>query len=243
MRHRARPWLFLLALAPLLLGVAAPAAQSQDAAVAPGSARKVRLFNIPALPLHQALEQFSVVTGSAVMYNSHLADDRQSNPVIGLFTTEVALRMLLEGSDLTIRYTSPTDFMLVSAAQIKAEQQAEGAAADQQAPGAALVLGTLYVDVPPGAEQRPDFSRYGQAVRAELKRSLAQSPDTVNRIYQVQLDIWINHLGHLRHPRVVKSTGRADLDDAIRRVVEATTIKDPPPKGLPQPVRITIIAL
>ncbi len=241
-RHRA--WLLLVALAPFLAGAAAaPPARSEAPSTPAGAGRKVRLFNIPALPLHQALEQFSVVTGSAVMYNSHLADNRRSNPVIGLFTTEVALRMLLEGSDLTIRYTSPTDFMLVNAAQAKAEEQAKGVAGTGEAAGASLVLGTLYVDVPPGTGQRPDFSLYGQAMRSELKRSLARSPDTANRIYQVQLDVWVNHLGRLRYPRMVKSTGRPELDESIRRVVEATTVKDPPPKGLPQPVRITIIAL
>jgi len=228
--------------AVLLMTVATPGAGAGDVRAPSADARrgKLLLFNIPAMPLHQALERFSAVTGSAVMYNSHLAESRQSSPVIGLFTPEVALRMLLESTDLTIRYTSSTDFMLISLAEVRAEQERD--AANGGGAQGTLALDTLYVDVPPGSEKRPDFAFYGQAVRAELKRALARDPDTANRIYQVQVDIWISHTGQLRFPRLVKSTGRPHLDDTIRHVIETTTLQELPPTGMPQPLRLTIIA-
>ncbi len=213
----------------------------QRTALQQEAGQRTRLFNIPAKPLHQALEAFSAVTGMALIYDSALARKRWSKPVIGLFAPEVALRMMLEGTDLTIRYNSPTDIMLVSMGEAKAPAAVGldpgGAAA------ATLVLDTLYVDVAPGSRQRPDFTGYSRVVVSELKRALRQNPETADRIYQVQLDIWINDRGQLRHPRLVKSTGRRQLDQAINRVVESTTLKNLPPKDMPQPVRFTIIAL
>jgi len=199
------------------------------------------LFNIPAKPLHQALESFGAVTGMALIYDSALARQRRSKPVIGIFTPEVALRMMLEGTDLTIRYNSPTDIMLISAAEEKTEVERQAKLGRSDVDG--LVLDTLYVDVAPGSQERPDFTGYSHVVMSELKRALHRDPEIANRVYQVQLDIWINDRGQLRHPRLVKSTGMNQLDQAIRRVVEGTTLKSLPPKGMPQPVRFTIIAL
>lgn len=240
-----RALLMVLGLSSAALGAIVPRAAHGQAAQPAPPPRKVWLFDIPALPLHQALERFSAVTGGAVMYNSHLADSRRSSPVVGIFPSEVALRMLLGNADLVIRYTSPTDVMLVSAAEAKAEAEEAAAIAVPGGPtgGASLALGTLYIETPPGDPARLDFSAYGQAVQAELKRALAKQPAMLNRTYQVQIDIWVNHLGALKHPRLVKSSGRADVDEVIRRTIEGITLKNPPPKGLPQPVRITIISI
>jgi hypothetical protein len=147
---------------------------------------------------------------------------------------------MLEGTDLTIRYNSPTDIMLVSAAEEKAEMVREAALGG--ANGSTLVLDTLYVEVAPGGGQRTDFTGYSHVVMSELKRALHQDPQVANRVYRVQLDIWINDRGQLRHPRFVQSTGIGGLDQAIRRVIEETTLKTLPPKDMPQPVRFTIIA-
>jgi hypothetical protein len=203
------------------------------------------LFNIPAQSVHGALEQFSAVTGSAVMYDSRLAANVRTNAVVGLYTPEVALRLILDGTDLAIRYTSPRDFMLVSAVQARAEEAADRAAlvTGGQSDSTTLVLDTLYVDVIPGSENRPDFTAYSRAVRSELKRTLTRDPNTTNRIYEVQLDIWVDHRGQLRHPRVVRSKASSGVVDSICRVVAATVLKNAPPKGMPQPVRVTIIAI
>jgi hypothetical protein len=208
--------------------------------VAPG--RKVLLFNIQAAPLPLALQAYSAVTDNEVICDSRLAAGRRSSPVVGLFTAETALRILLDGTELTIRYTGPQDITLMAASA--SAVLGDGDAADLGGGRiGVMVLDTLHVDVPVGAERRPDFSDYGRAVRLEVKRSLAQDPETANRIFDLQIDIWINHEGRLRQPRLLQSTGRPRLDAAIRRVLEATVIKQPPPMDLPQPIRIAVVAI
>ncbi|WP_165189911.1 STN domain-containing protein [Caulobacter soli] len=157
----------------------------------PVSSNVARLFNIPSQPLRPALEAYSVVTGAQLIYDSRLAEGRRSQRVVGVFKPETALRMLLEGSDLTVRYTGPLDITLVPI-----ERSADAPEAFAERPSSersgALALDTLYVEVAPGSEDRPDFSRYGHAVRQALKEALARNSATSDRIYQVQFDLWIN---------------------------------------------------
>jgi len=206
------------------------------------SAGPLTLFNIPAVPLHRALETYSSVTGTALIYNSPLADRQQSRPVVGLFTPEVALRMMLEGSGLAIRYNSPTDIMLVGVAESDEAARAPGIGPDGGV-RTHILLDTMFVDVARGGEARPDFTSYGVLVARDLKRALARNAVTAHHVYQIQLDIWIDDHGHLERQRVAKTTGRPEFDNEIIKVVKGASIKPPPQPSMPQPLRVTISAL
>lgn len=224
----------------LTVGLGVPADQADASAAGPG-ARKVQLFNIPAQPLSPALQAYSGVTGNQVICDSRLAANRRSSPVVGLFTAETALRMLLDGTELTIRYTGPQDITLMALSGPGASGVADPA--DLDAGAGVMVLDTLHVDVPAGSEKRPDYADYGRTVRLEIKRSLAQDTETTNRIFDVMIDLWVDREGRIRQPHLLQSTGRPRLDAAIRRVLEATTVKQVPPIGLPQPIRIAVVAI
>ena len=208
----------------------------------PVSSNAARLFNIPSQPLRPALEAYSVVTGAQLIYDSRLADGRRSQRVVGVFKPETALRMLLEGADLTVRYTGPLDITLVPiersayAPEVSDERPSSGGTG-------ALALDTLYVEVAPGSEDRPDFSQYGRAVRQALKQALARNSATSDRIYQVQFDLWIDERGRVNKTLQRRSCGRPDLDQAIAKVIDGLLLKDPPPVGMPLPMRVTIVAI
>lgn len=203
--------------------------------------RKVRLFNIPAQPLSAALEAYGVVTGNQLIYDSRLIQRRRSNPVIGLFSPETALRMLLDGTDLTIRYTGPRDITLVSIERIRIGDRQSAA----EVTGAAgeLTLDTLYVDVAPGVADRPDFTAYGRAVRLEVKRALANTPNTANRIYHIQFDVEVDRQGRIERANLLRSSGSGDVDRLVRHVIEDVRLNQPPPSDMPQPIRITVVAI
>jgi hypothetical protein len=188
------------------------------------------------------LEAYSVVTGAQLIYYSRLAEGRRSQRVVGVFKPETALRMLLEGSDLTVRYTGPLDITLVP---IERNADAPEASAERPSSGRAgvLALDTLYVDVAPGSEDRPDFSRYGHAVRQALKQALARNSATSDRIYQVQFDLWIDGQGRIVKCLQRRSSGRVDLDQAIGKVIDGLVLKEAPPAGMPLPVHVTIVAI
>ncbi len=209
----------------------------------PSGSNAVRLFNIPAQPLRPALEAYSVVTGAQLIYNSRLAEGRRSQRVVGVFKPETALRMLLEGAELTVRYTGPLDITLVPIERAgEAAAAGEGVSPDGEEPNA-LALDTLYVDVAPGSEDRPDFTAYGRAVRQALKQALARNSAAADRIYQVQFELWIDEHGRITQNRQRQSSGRADLDQAIGKVIEGLTLKEAPPAGMALPVRVTIVAI
>ncbi|MBR8655745.1 STN domain-containing protein, partial [Achromobacter sp. Marseille-Q0513] len=88
-----------------LLLVAALAARGQ-AAPAEG-AQGLHFFDIPALPLAEALQRFTASTGHSGLYDSGLVAGRRSRGVAGHYTAESALRQMLGDSGLQARYGSP----------------------------------------------------------------------------------------------------------------------------------------
>ncbi|WCM25959.1 TonB C-terminal domain-containing protein [Sphingomonas sp. QA11] len=202
---------------------------------------KVILFNIPAQPLDTALVAYSNVVGNQVIYNARLAAHRRSTSVIGLFTPDTALRALLEGTDFTIRYTSPTDVTLVARNDHAAVNMNPGA--DLGGAQGSLTLDTLYIELPAGAERRPDFTDYGQAVRLEIKRALARDSETSYRILNIQAEFRIDGSGHVENPHLKRRTGDRGLDAAVERVLRGIRLRSAPPKGMPQPVRVTIVGI
>ncbi len=126
------------------MSVVASWAGAVDAQTAPAPAgaaaalSKIQLFNIPSQPLGSALVAYSNVVDNQIIYDSRLVAQRRSSPVVGLFSPDTALRMLIEGSGLTIRYTSARDVTLVAVNGARAT--AGAAAADSGGSEGALTL-------------------------------------------------------------------------------------------------------
>ena len=97
-----------------LLLVAALAARGQAAPA--GDAQGLRFFDIPALPLAEALQRFTASTGHSGLYDSGLVAGRRSRGVAGHYTAESALRLMLGDSGLQARYGSPDTFTLAAVA-------------------------------------------------------------------------------------------------------------------------------
>jgi len=64
------------------------------------------ILDIPAKPLPQSIADFSAVTGIQVLYTERSTFDQVSSPLIGTYTIQQALELLVEGSGLVARYTS-----------------------------------------------------------------------------------------------------------------------------------------
>ncbi len=199
---------------------------------------KVFLFNIPAQRLQPALITYASVVGRQLMYDSKRARTQQSRAVVGLFTADTALRMLIAGTDLTIVPTG-SDVALVPWAAIRANA-AQGAGSDGDT---MLVLDTLYVSVPPGAEQRPDFSAYGQLVRNQILKTLSSDPRTAKRVFNVQVDLWVAPTGAITETRLMRSSGISAFDATLRQAIEGIVVSRGPPTGMRQPIHVTVIGV
>lgn len=226
------------ALLSSLAGVALCAIVARAADGPTADKSKLYLFNIPAQSLSAALIAYAGIVNSQIIYDSKLARSLRSQRVVGLFTADTALRLLIAGTDFTI-VTTGQDVALVPLAEIRAGHW-PGENADGET---TLVLDTLYVALPPGAEQRPDFTDYGQLVRAQIRRALTDSPTTARRIYNARFDIWIDLKGAVGQAKLTRASGTGALDVELQRVIEQVAVDRPPPKGMPQPIHITVIGI
>lgn len=72
-------------------------------------------FHIPAQPLNEALAEFSRQAAVRVQYDAAETAGLRSTEVSGDYTTAEALRILLRGTDLTLRFESPRLAVVTSA--------------------------------------------------------------------------------------------------------------------------------
>ena len=90
-------WLLLGTTIIFAMVVSPAAAQEQKAT-------RVYQFNIPAKPLPQAIAELSAVTGVQVLYTEEQAFGQKSQSVIGSYSLEQALGLMLQGTGLTSRF-------------------------------------------------------------------------------------------------------------------------------------------
>jgi hypothetical protein len=101
------------AVEPLQAGQAISITTAEEVATGPATSTGHTSFDIPSQPLSTALRAYSAVTRVAVLVDGELTAGRQSAPVSGVLSHEGALRSLLAGTGLTVRYATPAAFTLV----------------------------------------------------------------------------------------------------------------------------------
>lgn len=170
------------------------------------------IFDISAQPLASALEVYSIRTGLEVVYNGKLAVDRQSTSVEGAFTPELALRMLLEGTGLSPRYMAADAFVLVEDAQRN-----------------------------PARNTAPPIvvTRYYGRIQNSLKHAFCANRLTEPKKYRVAVSFWIGASGAVSRAELLGTTGSADLDAIIEKMVRGLLI-GPPPSDFAQPVTLVV---
>lgn len=87
------------------------------------------------------------------------------------------------------------------------------------------------------------FNVYAGSIKAELQRYLARRSELKRRQYRVELRVWVAEDGRLRNFELLDSTKDTDIDEAIRSALGAlAAFSDPPPPGMPQPIKLRIVA-
>lgn len=193
-----------------LLLVAALAARGQ-AAPAEG-AQGLHFFDIPALPLAEALQRFTASTGHSGLYDSGLVAGRRSRGVAGHYTAESALRQMLGDSGLQARYGSPDTFTLAAVAAV--------------APGPAETL---------AARQR----YYGK-LQAAMRALLCGDPDVRPGSYRAAVSLWFGDSGQVRRVRLLDSTGSPERDQLLTQRLGRLKLDEAAPPGVGQPITFVI---
>ncbi len=74
-------------------------------------------FSIPPQPLAQALVRFSAVTGVDVAFDGALPSNIRSNTLQGTYSAASGLGQLLEGTNLTYRFSGASTALIINPAQ------------------------------------------------------------------------------------------------------------------------------
>ncbi|MHB8621739.1 MAG: energy transducer TonB [Sulfuricaulis sp.] len=85
------------------------------------------------------------------------------------------------------------------------------------------------------------FGWFSNRVQETIYKALSANKTIRGMNYNVNLNLWLNHDGHIERVELVDSTGNAALDRSIKlAVAEVGSIGNELPADLPQPVRLKI---
>lgn len=171
-------------------------------------------FAIAAQPLAQALAEYSLASGLTVLVDSALTEGRQAPAVIGNYAPGEALRKLLTGTSLAIRYASAQSFTLV------AEPNSAAGRNVQQA-------------------KRLRDTQYAAALQGALKRALCGSAGAEPGNYRALMQLWFDKAWRVSRVSWVATTGSPSLDRRLEAALRGVAV-GPLPAGMPQPVTVLL---
>ncbi|MEI2415010.1 STN domain-containing protein [Orrella sp. JC864] len=174
-------------------------------------------FDIPSLPLHQALQRYAAYTGRSVLYTAASAQGRRSAPVVGRYGADQALLQLLKGSGLTVRHATPH---AVSLAPVRAGQ-------------ASLTPGAT----PPSAPPAQRAAYYGRLRLSVLQMLCADERIDVGS-YRLVLQFRITQARAIDVQSVVAVDALAQ--EPYVRAALTGQLLPAPPAGLGQPVTMLL---
>lgn len=200
--HAIRTW--RLAIAGWLL--LAFAATAQDG---------VHAYDIPAQPLEQAVERFSVISGWSVMYPGDLAAGRSSHVLRASLAPLPALQVLLQDSGIEAEVIGEQRVVLRRRTSSKAE------------PGIDAEL--------PDAERR---RRYG-GLQQRLRAAFCDDPDLAPGRYAATLRFSVGRDGQVHDPELLSGSGSASRDARLLQALQGLALAGEA-AALPQPVTLQI---
>ena len=192
-----------------LLLVAALAARGQAAPA--GDAQGLRFFDIPALPLAEALQRFTASTGHSGLYDSGLVAGR----------ARAAWRALHGGIGAA---ADAGRFGLAGALRLAGHLHAR-----RRGDSRAGLAETL------AARQR----YYGK-LQAAMRALLCGDPDVRPGSYRAAVSLWFGDSGQVRRVRLLDSTGSPERDQLPTQRLGRLKLDEAAPPGVGQPITFVI---
>ncbi|VVE53135.1 Ferripyoverdine receptor [Pandoraea capi] len=149
-------------------------------------------FEIPELPLKDALARFDALTRMSVFYPSSLVEGRRSHAVSGVHLPHEALDTLLEGTGVTAEATAENAFVLAPSGTAAANDDAYAGA----------------------APRAPDY--HGQLQNA-VWRALCAAPSLSPGAYRLAMTVQVGANARVARVRLLDTTGDTHRDAAIVR--------------------------
>ncbi|VVE01846.1 Ferripyoverdine receptor [Pandoraea aquatica] len=159
------------------------------AAIARTSVPQAQSFDIPELPLKDALARFDALTRMSVFYPSSLVEGRRSHAVSGIHSPHEALEEMLSGTGVTAELTAENAFVL---APVNSPVSQES----------------------PRDEANAAASYHGTLQNAVL-RALCASPSLSLGDYRLAMTVQVGANARVSRVRLLDTTGDSRRDTAI----------------------------
>lgn len=218
----------LLATGTVIAGVDETLASAQSSPIA---TRRPITFDIPRQPLANALDAFGAQANLQILYESSLARGRQAAAVIGVFTPEEALQLLLAGNNLVASYADDKNVIVHPIVPIFL-----GTDSPVMPAAGLIVLHALKVE--PGSV--PDYRSYDGLIALDLQKALRRNTKTRDGNYTVDAKLWIGNGGAVERAELTNSSGDKGRDEAIFHTLRDFVVSREPPADLPEPVSVSI---
>ena len=87
------------------------------------------------------------------------------------------------------------------------------------------------------------FNNYARGLKGDLQRYLNKNNALRQRRYSIDVHVWVDPAGQVKRFELIGSSNDSDTDDAVRTAMTGFAgFSQGPPPGMPQPVRMRIVA-
>ena len=226
-------WLAGLAVGTAVVSACVAVATADDHSRPLGAIK----FDIPSEPLVEALQAYSVTTGTQVMFESGTTAGYQSAAVRGEFSPEAALQMMLADTGLKVRYTRASAITVAPASAPDVDDPPAQALAT-----ADLALSTLTVTG--GTTDNGDKGRLGayvSAIQADIQKALKNAArKTRASDYRGEAKLWIDPSRTIQRAELSSASGDKDRDASLAAALQGLVLSQAAPPNTPQPIRFLI---
>lgn len=162
-------------------------------------------FDLPELPLKDALARFDALTRMSVFYPSALVEGRRSHAVSGIYSPGEALNELLEGTGVMAEATAQNAFVLAPLGRADADTQGE---TDRSAARAA--------------------TDYHARLQGKVLQALCAAPSLSPGEYRLAMTVQVGPNARVAQVRLLDTTGDGRRDAAILRRLQGLDVGSTP---------------
>lgn len=181
-----------------------------------------------------ALEAYARESGIEVLYESSSVASLESTGVEGNYTPEMALQMLLSGTELKVRYARP------NAITLSLVLSDDNLPPTNPLADADLSLDTLQVTSSTDQGDAGRLREFSEVIQLDLERALRQNARTRSGSYKASVNLWVDPSRKIRTVSLMHSTGDAERDASIPSVLQGVVLSRGLPVNTPQPVKVVI---
>lgn len=94
-----------------------------------------------------------------------------------------------------------------------------------------------------GSDASLKFNYYASVIKSEIQKTIQKNSALTDGNYKVVVSVWVKANGDIDRLQVIKSDASPEIEQMIRVALEGLmSIKQAPPEGMPQPVKLSITA-